>query len=361
MNANPSNQPLTHWTQLLILFLLPGILQGIAFYTVLDSTRSILLGWQLFAVWFLVIAPTCIFLISVPQDRWRSVGVAVVLAAMLSGLFFLDANDALGKHPDPMRPGSLIAVAIICSMIVIFSVLPFYSTRWQRGQSFSDYPSLFEFAWNQTVCVLVGLAFIGLVAALVALTVALFNTIGIVLNKWLFDTALLGAWVGGAFATAIGLTRQSDTVVLGTRVLLLALLRILLPVMLPICIVFVVLVSVVGVVKVDTGMSIALLMGVAAATAISLVSSRIGDADEKLSGFQQILIRGMALIILPLALLAVHALWFRVEQHGWTGHRVLSAVVVSLCVKYGAGYLLAAVRSPFVWIPFVNRWMASAD
>lgn len=359
MNNVPNSHPVTHWVQLLTIFLVPGALQGLAFYWI--SAQGIgdsALDWRAFTLWFLAIAPTCVFLISVPSDRWRSLVVSVLLGLLLSALLFTDARDSVGSGPGDSVPQRVVMIGIVCSSIVVFVSLPFYRTVWQRGFPFKYYASLFEFAWNQTVCVLIGLAFTGVVAALMALSVSLFKAVGVRLESIVFATPLLGAWLGAAFATAIGVTRQSDAIVLGTRVLILALLRVLIPVMLPISVAFIVLVGVVGVDQLDTGLSIALIVIAAAIVGIILCSARIGDATEKLTGLQQILTRGMAVVVLPLSLLAAHALWFRITEHGWTGTRVLAAVIIVLCVLYGLGYMLAAIRQPRTVIPTVNIGMA---
>ncbi len=358
MNTVTDHQPVTHWVQLLTHFLIPGALQGLAFYSIAASIDANVLNWPGFALWFLAIAPTCVYLITVPNDRWRSIAVSVVLGIVLSALLLTDARDSVGASTEIWVSERVVFTGIVCALSVIFVLLPFYRTRWQRRKPVTHYATLFELAWNQTVCVVIGLAFTALVAALMGLSVALFSTVGVQLSSLVFQTPLVGVWAGAAFATAIGVTRQSDTIVLGTRALILALLWVLIVVMLPVSAVFVVLVAVLGIENLDTGVSIALTVTAAAVIAVALCSARIGDGEEPLTLFQQVLTRGMAAMVLPLALLAAYALWIRITEHGWTGERVLAAVTVALCVLYGLGYFWAAVRQPRTVIPKVNLVMA---
>jgi hypothetical protein len=105
--------------------------------------------------------------------------------------------------------------------------------------------------------------------------------------------------------------------------------------------------------------SAAALLLTAAAVLVILINAAFQDGDPAHN--RPIALRYAeliaAVILIPLVLIATHALWLRVAQYGWTVERIATAATLVIALCYAFGYGLAALLSlrGGVWMHLVAR------
>ncbi|MEE9332584.1 MAG: DUF4153 domain-containing protein [Granulosicoccaceae bacterium] len=326
--------------ELVCWFLVPGILQGCAFYLLIDQLSGIDFSLRIPLFWFVVTAPTAHFLITTHRHRLAALITAVVLALGCSLLAYWYGVQ-LGMNHEDKVDAFFIAVSMFCTIVISAAVLPFYRTR-VSGLPANDYPSLFKFSWNQVVSALVALFFALAVYAILALSSALFQLIGIEIDKWIWRTDVRIVVFAGAYALGIGICRTRDGIINGVRYLIISLMRALLPVFVLVTGAFVVVSGVNGLDTFTDDLSVTGVMLTSLALSLTLCSAAVGDSKKIESRWLSLLCRVLAFLMAALCVLAIWAMWQRVVQHGFTDQRVLAVAALALAAAYTVGYLAAA-------------------
>lgn len=292
-----------------------------------------------------------------PIRLWRSALGAAVLGLVLAGLFTL----ASLRYPAVEGLDSS-ALALFSLTLLAWLPWPFLIAA-QSAAGWRDYPTLFQESWGIVVRVLVALLFTGVVWALIALSNALLNLVGLrfietVLEQPAAPWLITGAVLGLAMAVV---NELSDILSPG---LLLRLLRLLLPVVLAVMAIFLVALPLQGFSRVFGGVSSTGVLLAMAAVAATLVTAALDQEDETCAQGAITLqsARILAGILILPAGLAAWALGLRVSAYGWTPSRLMAATLVGLSLAYGICYLWAVLhrRGWMDWIRRANVWIALA-
>ena len=182
------------------------------------------------------------------------------------------------------------------------------------------------------------------------LSVGLFSALGIALDDFIFQSAVLLPIHCAAFGLAIGISRAHVSIIHSTRHVLLALLNALLPIFAIITTLFIASAFFKGLDSLETGLSVTLLLITSIGMAIVLCNGAIRDSAETLSTISLSMVRIQALVLPVLAGFAIYGLSIRISEYGLTHVRVLFILVVAIASVYAAGYFLAAFTSSVVKI-----------
>jgi len=251
LSPNSTLDPYKNFLGFLIWFFIPGVLVGIgldqlAFLESSEHPNQALFGWfqedpnnLITGFQALFIFSTAHYLVTTSGHRLSSLLFATLLTALcvwlqlsMTDRFYGHEAVAHGRQQWPW--GLSIAATIVISGIAI----PYFRTLFHRRQSFNHYPTLFEFAWNQSVVLLLGLVFVGIITALMAVAAALFKTIGIDINRYIWESEILFPIMASAFASGIAISRQYENVIHALVSLITSLFRALLPIQLLVVLIF---------------------------------------------------------------------------------------------------------------------------
>ena len=341
-------------------FALPGAIQGLAIHLLIsridqgDSDLTIL-AMLIFAM----VAPFYHHLSTSVAKRIKSLFTSVSLGLLCAGLVYWTMRNHSGESWLLDQQSLPLLIPILCCILISYISLPFYHTITNREVSVFDYTVLFERAWGQTVCFLIGGAFALVVLMIIMLSVALFKLLGIDLHGFVFRSEVLLPLIGGAFGLSIGISRQRETIIHSSRVILLALLRALLPVFAIVSVLFVISAIITGIDNIGSEVSVTLLLILTICLSITLTNGAVQDEASALKGNWDKIVRLQSLILPFIAAIAVYGLWIRIDEYGLTHTRVLVIIASAVALFYALGYGLAALtRSLAVVIQRVNTLMA---
>ncbi|MEL7029953.1 MAG: hypothetical protein AAGL49_12285 [Pseudomonadota bacterium] len=297
---------------------------------------------------FTAAAPLAFWLTAARESRIWSAAFAVGLGGLIAGLYLLAELVFGWGYQDSPAPFLAVGAAVIMGGISI----PFFRTVFERGQSPTHYPSLFEFAWNTPVVVGVSLAFLLAFWLVLVLWGALFRLIGVDFFQDLFqDDWFLPIAFGAAFASAVFVVREREGVVLAVRGVLFALLHILAPVLAFASLLFVVFLPFTGLDALWDTPSATATMLFATAFGVVFVNAALGDGEDAAGeGLWRSVVawsaKVQALVLPVFAGLAAYAVYLRVAQYGLAVDRILAMLFVLVAsahaLVYGAFVLLPA-------------------
>lgn len=288
---------------------------------------------------------------------WSVVALALLVALALHGVMRADAtSDArlwLRAGGEGRDPRLLPNVALVFfAGIMLFVAHSLVAAGDADRRLIAGYASYFDAAWKLAVQLVLSAVFVGLFWGVLWLGTALFELIGITLPR----ETITKSWFAIpattlALACAIHVTDVRPQLVRGIRTLKLALLSWLLPLMAAITLAFLASLPFTGLAPLwGTGHAAALLLAVGA-TLVLLINAAYRDGGTDSATARAFRIAGTAAAVaLPvLAAIAAHALWLRIDQHGWTTTRVGAVAVLVVLSCYAVGYGVAAVwRGPWL-------------
>ncbi|MFV0515595.1 MAG: DUF4153 domain-containing protein [Jhaorihella sp.] len=308
-------------------------------------------------VFLLVQAGTALALAG-PLRTARALTGALILALPVAALTALAGRRYL-KPSDLLDDPVLLAVLAV---LVFFSA-PFLSVGLRRRTDWRRYEALFQSAWTITMRYGAAWVFVAVFWALALLSARLLGLVGIdALETALAVTwvrfVLTGAMLGMGLAVAYELREAIGPF------LVLRLLRLLVPPVLAVVALFLAAVPFRGLGRLFGEFSAAGLLMATSMVAITLISSALdrNDTEAVSTSGLRAATRALALLLPPLAGLAVWAVVLRVAQYGWTPDRVLAGCVAAFLLAYGLGYggAAAAGRGWAARIRAVNVAMALA-
>jgi len=310
------------------------------------------------------------YLFDVLPDQIENERIIMGLAA-LAGAFFSATMAAAG----PLSISRALIVGLACSVVpalllcwaslrfesiedflttghppLAYTVLitipvPFLIAALGPAKNWRSYPELFSQSWNIVVRYAAAWLFVGVFWAVVFLSNALFEIIGLSIIEDLLDIdpvpfALTGAVLGLALAVV---NELSDYV---SPYLVLQLLRLLLPVVLLVVVVFIIGVPFRGLSGLFGGLSAASILMTMAIAAVTLVSTAVDQVDDDAvsTRYMRVFTQILGVILPILAGLSAYAVWARVNQHGWSPNRLAAATVAGFVLAYALTYALAVVR-----------------
>lgn len=331
---------------LAINFTLPGALSGVLFFLLINhSEASQSTSLRLATMTAIAAGSVSYWMLTREGARVRALAIAIALA--LGFGLLLGQNSDLTSMISYRGRQDANSLAIYCVGGFLVIALPFIRLFTEPRVGHSLYSALFFHSWEQAVAVVCGGMFALLSFLLLALIVVLLDMTGLSFKNLVFTEALLTPLLLAAASTAVGVLRVRVVMLKGLHHIAMILLRLLMPVHLIAMAIFLTAVAVRGI---DTSVSgigvVALSMSIAAA--LTFISAVLGDSEQlNMPRWQLLACRSLALLTLPLSLLAANALWIRIDTYGLTGERVLAVCVVTISVLYGTGYSIVGLLPAF--------------
>ena len=347
--------------------LIAGGLQGIVLYLLYlaadtQSWPSNNPFWMAPLLMVFVFVPL-LFLQAVGTMRFRTLliwtGFATVL---LSALAWYD----IWRQWTPLSvvtgsgDGAMTFALIAFSFIGFFIAQSLIAAGDAERKYIASYAAYFDAAWKFGVQIALAIAFVGVFWGVLWLGAVLFN----VINLKFLETLIEKSWFAIpattlATAAAIHVTDVRSRLVAGIRTVALTLLSWLLPLMALIAIGFTLSLPFTGLTPLWATREATSLLLTAAATLVVLINAAFQDGDPSHNRPKALRYAELAaaLILVPIVLLAAHALWLRVVQYGWTVERISTAATFVVALCYAFGYAAAALLSlrGGVWMQLTAR------
>ncbi|MGV6802548.1 MAG: DUF4153 domain-containing protein [bacterium] len=330
--------------QVVLYFLLPGILQGVALWYLFErgfnkQTYSITI--QSISMFFLV-APTAYFLTTQQRFRITPLIFSVILGTLTASLYYL-AQSLYGVGYEGNE--HIIATSYLANILICYIAVPFFRTVIERGQAPNHYPSLFEFAWNLPVILAASTIFTTALWIVLWLWIALFNVIGIKIFEEIFTEPVI-AWsmTSAAGAIAIAIIRDREGIILALRGILFAMLRLLSPIVLLATGLFVLTFPFQGLGEfAANGWSLAGMMIWAITLAVIFTNAVIGEEGRPENMILRWSVRLQSLLLPILAAIAIYALWLRLSEYGLTVARIDAVIITLFASGYALAYFISAL------------------
>jgi Domain of unknown function (DUF4153) len=248
---------------------------------------------------------------------------------------------------------------LTCGLLTIALAAPLFSAWRDSGSGRKiAYPAAHNRAWTNVVLWFASWAFVGIVWLLAFLLGQLFALIGI---KWLNDL-LREQWffimlTGGASGAAIGLLRDSETIIGTLRRVVTTVLSVLGPVLAAGLVLFLLALPFTGLsplweaTRSTTPVLLACVIG-----ALILSNAIVGDsgADERRNPVLRWSAMALGLAILPLGAIAAYSTGLRISQYGLSPDRLWAVVFTGIACAYGIAYFVSLARGRMDWAAFVR-------
>jgi Domain of unknown function (DUF4153) len=279
----------------------------------------------------------------------RTLGAWVLVATICCvGLAVYDIfrEPLIGSRGPPRTPlpAPVLWLGLIFVLFVVHSLI---AAAEADRRLVAGYERYFDVAWKQGVQAVLAVAFVGAFWALLLLSAALFNVIGIRTILNLIERAWFSVPATTvALAYALHATDVRAELVRGVRALALTLLAWLLPMMTAFAVAFLLALPFTGLQPLwSTRSATATLLGASAAL-VFLINAAYQDGQN--GDTIALVVRSSrsiaALALVPLVALAAYALTLRAGQYGWTPPRIIAGACVVAAGCYAFGYAVAALR-----------------
>jgi hypothetical protein len=320
-DAWPATEPLLFIPLLMAAVLLPILL--------ISSLGHI--GGRRLALW--MAAAAAVVVAFGLHDAWRAGGGAAIIA-----------SGKAARYPSALVSVFSAAFFCIAHSLVMAGV--------QEGRRLAGYAAYFETAWKLFIQAAFSVLFVGALWAMLNLGSGLFMLLKLEFLKRLLREAWFNAPVlCFAFACAMHITDVRPAIVRGIRTLLLVLMSWLLPVTVLLLAGFLGSLPFTGLETLwNTRHATSVLLS-AAATLVVLINAAYqnGEVEGTVARVVRWSARVGALMLLPLAAIAVYALSLRVGDYGWSSDRLIAAACLLVAACYAVGYAYAALqRGPWL-------------
>lgn len=280
-----------------------------------------------------------------------SFAFAVIAGLVVGSIIYWNGRIGGWSSEEPWR--------LVCGLLTVALAAPLFAA-WRDGGSGRaiGYPAAHNRAWTNVVLWFASWAFVGIVWLLAYLLGQLFNLIGIdfieeLLRKQWFAMVL----TGGATGAAIGLLRDSETIIGTLRRVVTTVLGVLGPALAAGLILFLVALPFTGLLPLwqatrsTTPVLLACVIG-----ALILSNAVIGDShnDERRNSILRFSAMTLGIAILPLGIIAAISTGLRIQQYGLSPDRLWAVVFTAIACAYGLAYLVALARGRTGWAAFVR-------
>lgn len=324
---------------------------GLAFYLLVDKvddTRAT--SWRVVGASFVAVA-TLSFVLTVEWRRaWWSLAFALAWG-LIVGMVGWTTHNYNGH-------GEVLEFPFLASIFAVLLACPLFQTARDEGAFRFTSGSVHNHAWTDAVIGAASIAFVGIAFLLAWLIAGLFDLIGIdVLKEWLQEGDFGFALAGFAFGASVGILRERDALVGTMQRLVMVVLGVLAPVLAAALLIFLLSLPLTGFAKLwDSWVSAAALTLAAAGGAYLLLNAAIGlgDEDKPTNRILHWAALVLALVVLPLAALAIAALVTRVNAYGWTPERIWAVVCAGIALVYGAAGWWAVGRGRMEFAPLIR-------
>ncbi len=296
------------------------------------------------------------FTLSSVRPLW-SAGFAAGCGAVAAGVVYW--NLVAGPQADSSGgydPG--FAWQYLCLAAALGIALPVFQTARDEGRWRLPYAGLHARSWEDIVVAIGAGGFQIAVALLFALWAGLFKLIGVDFFAELFDEPAFIAVIGGvSIALGISLMRDWPSVIAAMQKALMAVLSVLAPLLALVLLLFLAFLPVTGLSKLweTTRHATPLMLG-AVLFALLLVNTVIKDANDQLSSARVVRFgaAGLALAMLPLAVIAAVSTGIRIDAYGLMPERIWAMIFTAFAIAYGLSYLWPLVRRFEGWADTVR-------
>ncbi|NYE59266.1 hypothetical protein FHW58_000418 [Duganella sp. 1224] len=231
----------------------------------------------------------------------------------------------------------------------------------QDRRRVATYDSYFEVAWKLAVQLLFSLFFVAALWAVLWMGAGLFELVRLTFFKtllqrdWFYVPVICFAW-----SCAMHVTDVRPAIVRGIRTLLLVLSSWILPVAVLIICGFLCTLPFTGLQALWGTRHATSLLLTAMAMLILLINAAFQNGHATVALVIRVSARTAALLLLPLAGVAIYALGLRVHAYGWTVDRIVAAACLLVASCYALGYQWAAHQYDTWLLPIarINVWTA---
>ncbi len=342
--------------------LVVALAQGLGLYGLMELGKADFFDltaapWLSACIALLVFAPPVIYLMG---RRLRQGGGLLLTALLLAAVAALAAYGGYQTSALALfdTDGALAAQTWLGIFLLVKLSLPFLQTlldaKAGRAASALDYASLFRNAWYNTVTVIEGAVFTGIVWLILALWMGLFSILDIsIIKDVITEASVVIPLTTVAFGQGVYLVQRHKRYIQAMLSPILGSLAFLLPLALLVVASFLAMLPFTGLTPIWNTGHAGILLILAAALLILFFNAAYGDGHAAQAPYPVTVSRLVRLLVwaIPaLAALAGWALYLRVEQYGWTVERIQAAVITVIIGYYGLGYALSGLRS--------KRWFA---
>ena len=317
-----------------------GAIAGVCFYAIEQALSHDLFSDRLtlaLGLFILMLFGGAISMASAVPLR-RAALMSAVLGATIAAL----ASWA-GLRFVPLDQFDWDPVTIMAVLVLGFLPLPFLMAA--QTSHWRNYSTVFRHAWALFLRLAFAWLFVGLVWALIYLSDALFDLVGLPIIDQLLDVEVT-PWIvtGLVFGLAVAIVDELSDYM--SPYLILQVMRLLVPFVLVVLVVFLLALPFRGLNGLFGDLSAAGILLTMAAGAVALISAAADEADDTapLPGFMMWASQGLALISVVPAALGAWAIWTRVVQYGWTPERLFAAWAAAFILCYTTAYAVAVLR-----------------
>jgi len=277
-----------------------------------------------------------------PVRLWVA-GAAASGMAALASLLLLAASFRFETTSELISGGYAIAAFVYLLTISV----PFAVARLQHHGGWRHYGLLFDAAWDLVVRIASASLFVGAAWTVLMLSDLLLGLVGLTVIQDVIEWPPFPFLFSGiALGLSLAIVHELRDYV--SPFLIIQLLRLFLPALLAVLAIFIAALPFRGLGDLFGQFSAAaILMGVTFA-GITLVTTAIHRDDTQAADGP--LMRGATKalsVLLPApALLALWAVWLRVDQYGLTPHRIAALVAAAVLSLYAVAYAVAVLRGP---------------
>lgn len=292
------------------------------------------------------------FAVTLERRRWTW-SVAFAAGAGLLAAF------VAGWNGSPNGWGAGEGWQFFSALLAVALALPLFQSFRDGGRRCPETAAVHGHVWTNLILCGAACAFVGATILLTLLLAELFHLIGIdFLRDLMNESAFIWTLACGAFGGAVGLLRDRDQMLGTLHKVARAVLSVLAPVLALGLVLFVVALPVTGLQPLwDQTQATTPILLVCILGALLLVNAAIGNAahEEARSPVLRLSAIALAVVTLPLALVAAVSTAKRIGQYGLTPDRLWACVFVLAAAAFALAYLYALVRGRAGWPEALRR------
>ncbi|HEX5182309.1 MAG TPA: DUF4153 domain-containing protein [Allosphingosinicella sp.] len=349
-----SEEELRPWPARSVLLLVLGCLCGLAFQKLTQGSERWTWNDDPFDLGCAAFVASAGIAFAFSLERQRSVwsaAFALVVGLVVGGVTW--SNGSWSSW------GSNEAWQLFSALLAVIIAVPLFQTVRDAGRARLDYQALHAHSWTNAILWAAAWAFVLIVFLLALLLSQLFNLIGIhqlkdLLDKRWFDWLL----AGGAFGAGIGLLRDRDRMLVMLQRVVTAILSVLTPVLAVGLVLFVLALPLTGLAPLwsETKATTPILL-VCILQAFVLVNATIGNSadEEARAKVLRYAALALAIVMLPLGIVAAVSTIKRIDQYGLTPDRLWAVTFILIALACGLFYLATVAMRRRSWAEGVRR------